>query len=421
MSAHNSSQELIPALSQSRRGDMACELLYVQKHVLGTKCSDSPPAARGIEIHELLATYINHLVATKRRTDLAVFDRLIQEVGEDASEALQRFRNNHVFEPDKIVATELYIALDEEFRPIEVGATRARKAAYEGTLDLVLLHSFSEAEIDDWKSYYQIVEADTFQTKLYPLLLMCLNPALETVQFTLEFIRYGASRCVEYSRSDLPGLMELAKKERERQKRLHQIVIAVQEANLKAFPGRHCSWCPLLLRKCPIAETNPYAQMTCEERLRLALWLQEAEKENTRILKELLVEKGPIRYADNNQKEYSARFVPVEKRFYPYRETLPILEQWQDEHPDDQTLLTNLTVSGLAALLKADKRQSLATELAGVADVRVDTELKIGPTAHENDAKTPRDRVRTHDRRNQQEGSDSPVVLRQAGQVEGSM
>jgi hypothetical protein len=58
-------------------------------------------------------------------------------------------------------------------------------AAYEGTLDLVMLDSFVEAEIDDWKSYYQIIEADTFQSKLYPLLLMCLNPSLEQVKFAL--------------------------------------------------------------------------------------------------------------------------------------------------------------------------------------------------------------------------------------------
>jgi hypothetical protein len=44
---------------------MARDTLYIQKHVLGATLGDSQPSARGIEIHELLATYINHLVATE--------------------------------------------------------------------------------------------------------------------------------------------------------------------------------------------------------------------------------------------------------------------------------------------------------------------------------------------------------------------
>jgi hypothetical protein len=102
----------IPPLSQSRRGDMACEALYVRKHVQCAKVADSEPAARGIEIHQILATYINHLVRTKRSTDLEAFDALMKQAGAEASEVLEKFRNNHVFDPEKIFATEVRIALD---------------------------------------------------------------------------------------------------------------------------------------------------------------------------------------------------------------------------------------------------------------------------------------------------------------------
>lgn len=57
-------------LSQSRHGDMACETLYVRKHVQRAKVADSEPAARGIEIHRVVAAYINHLVSTRRSTDV---------------------------------------------------------------------------------------------------------------------------------------------------------------------------------------------------------------------------------------------------------------------------------------------------------------------------------------------------------------
>src|SRR5260370_30161648 len=365
----------IPPLSQSRHGDMACETLYVRKHVQCPKVAESEPAARGIEIHEILATYINHLVRTRRPTDLEVFDALMKDASAEAREVLEKFRDNHAFEPEKILATELHIALDENFLPIEHSRDGGQMADYEGTLDLVMLHSLTEAEIDDWKSYFQVIDADTFQSKLYPLLLMCLNPSLERVKFVLEFVRYGVSRCVEYTRNDLPWLKELAQRERARQRKLHGLN---RSRRLKTSPGRHCTWCPLLLNGCPVAETNPYARMTAEGRLRFALWLQEAEKQNTKVLKDLMLKRGPIHYRDGNQTEHLAEFVPVAKKVYPYRDAVSILDEWLGTHPHEQGLRDKLTVSGLSSALKADKRAELLEKLAGVADVHFETQLRIG-------------------------------------------
>jgi len=354
---------------------MACETLYVQKHVQGARLGESEPAARGIEIHEVLASYLNHLVRVRRATDLEIFDTLMKGTGDEAREVLEKFRGNHAFDPEKILATELHIALDENFFPIDHSGNASQTAEYEGTLDLVMIHSFTEAEIDDWKSYYQVIDADTFQSKFYPLLLMCLNPSLERVKFVLEFVRYGASRSVEYTRKDLPWLKELAQRERARQRKLHGLI---RGRNLKTSPGRHCTWCPLLLNGCPVAETNPYARMTAERRLRFALWLQEAEKQNTKVLKDLMVKRGPIHYRDGNQTEHLAEFVPVEKKFYPYRDAVSILDEWFSAHAEEQGVRDKLTVSGLSSALKADKRAELLEKLAGVADVHFETELRIG-------------------------------------------
>jgi len=366
----------IPPVSQSRYGDMACEILYVSKHVQGIKFGESEPAARGIEIHRVVAAYINHLVNARRSTDLAVLDALMNGTSIEAQEVLEKFRDDHAFDPEKIFATELHIQLDQDFHPIE-DPDEERTAEYEGTLDLVMLHSLTEAEIDDWKSYYQIIDADTFQSKLYPLLLMCLNPSLERVKFVLEFVRYGASRCVEYTRKDLPWLKELAQRERARQRKLHELA-ASGERDLKVSPGRHCTWCPLLLNGCPVAKTNPYSRMTAEDRLRFALWLQEAEKHNTKVLKDLMVEHGSIRYRDGNEGEYLADFVPVEKKFYPYRDAVSILDEWFKTHPEERGLRDKLTISGLSSALKTEKRADLAQKLAGVVDLHVETELRIG-------------------------------------------
>jgi hypothetical protein len=186
---------------------------------------------------------------------------------------------------------------------------------------------------------------------------MCLNPSLERVKFVLEFVRYGISRSVEYTRRDLPWLKELAQRERERQKKLHELLTSGGR-DLTVSPGRHCTWCPLLLNGCPVAETNPYGQLTSEERLRLALWLQEAEKQNTRLLKELLVQHGPIYYRDDNKSEYVAGFVPTEKRFYPYEDGVSILDEWFRTHPDERGLREKLSISG--SLLRSRHRNVLS-------------------------------------------------------------
>ena len=131
------------------------------------------------------------------------------------------------------------------------------------------------------------------------------------------------------------------------------------------------------LKRLPGGSDEPLIA-NAEQRLRFALWLQEAEKQNTKVLKDLMVERGPIRYRDGNEGEYLADFVPVEKKFYPYRDAVSILDEWFKTHPDERGLRDKLTISGLSTALKAEKRTDLATQLGAVVDVRVETELRIG-------------------------------------------
>jgi hypothetical protein len=91
-----------------------------------------------------------------------------------------------------------------------------------------------------------------------------------------------------------------------------------------------------------------------------------------------MVEHGPIRYRDENEREYVAGFVPTEKRFYPYQDGVSILDEWFAIHPDERALREMLTISGLSSAIKAEKRTELAQKLAEIAEVRVETELRIG-------------------------------------------
>jgi hypothetical protein len=58
---HEAWASTIPPLSQSRQADMACQCLYIRKHVIGGPIAETGAAARGIEVHRILATYVNHL------------------------------------------------------------------------------------------------------------------------------------------------------------------------------------------------------------------------------------------------------------------------------------------------------------------------------------------------------------------------
>jgi hypothetical protein len=73
--------------------------------------------------------------------------------------------------------------------------------------------------------------------------------------------------------------------------------------------------------------------------------------------------------------------VPVEKRLYPHRDAVFTVDEWFRAHPEQECLQRKLTVSGISSSLMAEKRGELAEKLTSIADVHVDTELRIGREA----------------------------------------
>jgi hypothetical protein len=68
----------------------------------------------------------------------------------------------------------------------------------------------------------------------------------------------------------------------------------------------------------------------------------------------------------------------VARKFYPYRDVVSILDEWFKTHPEEQRLRDKLTISGLSSAIKAAKRAELAQRLAGVMDLHIETDLRIG-------------------------------------------
>lgn len=376
-----------PPLSQSRYQDMGCSLMYHSIHVRKMRI-ESEASRRGSDVHAVVARYMDHLNITRQKTDYKKLQELSEDSGEEAREILGTFLETWFCDPEKIYDTELYIALDEDFNVIEFHGQANREdprpegAAYEATLDLVIMDTDVDATIDDWKTFHQIVDAESFQSKLYPLMLFCLNPKLKTVTFILNFVRYGdATRSVSYTREDVPKLKKIAERERRRQVDLETKSVG----QLKATPGSHCIWCPILMTECPMKQINPFSNLTPEERVGFAIWMKSANKENNAHLKYFAAEKGPIPYRDANGVLYEAGFVKGEKVTFPLIGSVPILTKYLNGNPGDKKFVQNLNISGLATPLKAKKRGDLAGDMESVKETTTVTKFKIGQPGERED------------------------------------
>jgi len=380
-------QTAIPPLSQSRQADMACSLLYRARHVDHIEF-ETEAARRGIEIHRILAQYMDALRITKQQTDYKKMAELSADASPDEKEVLDRFTESTFYDHEKIYDTEMYVALDADFNLLDAHGRAKRDdprvpgVIYEGMMDLVIMESEIEATIIDFKSYFQIVDADTFQSRMYPLLLFILNPQIQSIKFVLSFVRYGdAQRDVAWTRDDVPRLKKMVEWERARQVRLH----SDDPEKMKPTPGRQCTWCPLLLSGCPVQKMNPYGNLDPADRVGFAVWINAAKKQNDQVIKDLVLENGPVEYLDANSVCYTAEFHRQDRRSYPVGVAFPILNQWFESHPGDRELAEKLTISGLSSPLKALKRAALKTCMEVVAKSKTITKLVIGRADEEAD------------------------------------
>ncbi len=354
----------VPPLSQSKQALMACPHLYLERVVNRVEEPENEYALRGTQIHRALATYINHLAQHGLAQDPQFLGDLMleEEMLPDTVAILEGLADKFVIDPAKVFDTELHLALDEGLNPIQPDdyeINRLLLPAYEGTLDYVQSESSKAVEIFDWKSFWQIVDPDTFQAKLYPLLLFKHYPGIEHVAFHLQFVRYGVRRTVEYTRGDVPKLEKIVSAERTRQLVMHSPCYSpgYNGSQEGARPGSHCCYCPKLLTGCPIASINPYTNQSPLDRARFGAWLDQAKKANDAVLKDHVNLVGPVRFKDDNGVEYEAAFKTVTEHSYPTK-CLEIVEK------NDPELAGKLTLSGLSKPLEAKKRAGLAEELS---------------------------------------------------------
>lgn len=371
----------IPPLSQSRQSLLACPASYVEQVIRKNRGPASEASARGTEIHSFLKRYTAVLCYMKAGHSDVAFDGQSKGMPPDALALIEPLRATFRIDPDKIVGAEHYIALGEDFEPVQnsVGGIVGAEKHYEMTLDLITLEDDRIAMIDDYKSNFKAFEADTFQAKLYSLGLLMLNRTLEKVTFRLHFVRWNRERTQTFTREDVPALQTEARQWREMQLRLHAVYDDAAGPTPIALPGSHCVYCPLLAQGCPI-EKNPYGGP--EGNLLNVLYFRQALKRAEEAVRAEADKTGPITVKDNLGTEYVAGWGIREKKKFSL-DALPALLAWCKAKRED--LLPKLSISGLSSLLKAKKRAALADAMANFCEVHTESVFRVGKAKEEED------------------------------------
>jgi hypothetical protein len=350
----------IPPLSQSRHERLACAASYVHSEVYGATSLDNPDSILGNEVHAILFNWANHnWMDRSKDTDQIHLERILLTASHEAQEIIRHFLDNFTLDFSKIVALEKYMLGGDDL---------------EGTPDVVQKLTAGHYRITDYKNYHQIIEAKTFQSKLYPVLVFLNYPDAKTVEFQIAFTRYGCTRTVSYTRQDMPALMELVQASRTRQLQMHE---NPQQYENEAVPGKVCIHCPLLrMRECPIEGRNPM-EMTPEDRLRWQEYLKRAAKANDAVLKDLAMHQD-IR-AESNGRQLKGGFVLKETKQYPAGPALVLLNEWKNTTDGKDDLIADLhfSRSALATKLKAKKRAILDQAMDDIAEVEQRTEFEI--------------------------------------------
>lgn len=351
----------VPRLSQSRHERMACPASYVYSEVYDYKSPANEDSELGNEVHAILFNWANHNWREEYAdTDQIHLERVLSCASHEAQEIVRHFLDDFTLDFSKVVALEKYLEGGDDL---------------EGTPDVIQQLSKGHYRITDWKNYHRIIEADTFQSKLYPLLVFLNYPDAKTVEFQFAFTRYGCVRSVAYSREDVPRLMELAQASRTRQIEMHTNPQAYEK---EAVPGKVCIYCPLLrMRECPIEGRNPM-EMDPSERLQWQEYLKRAAKANDAVLKEIAMH-GDIQAVSQSGTQLRGGFALKETKQYPAGPALVLLNDWKNTTNGEDDLIADLhfSRSSLASKLKAKKRAVLDQAMDDIAVIEQRTEFEI--------------------------------------------
>ena len=178
------------------------------------------------------------------------------------------------------------------------------------------------------------------------------------------------------------------------------------EKYLGARPGNHCAWCPKMSASiraqfaaqttgiapavdqstvCPLTKINPWVQQSPEDRVRYAVFMDQARKENATILREFVQANGPITITDANGQPYTAGYDLTTSEKFPVQDTVAMLEGWRNETGEDLLPKVYVGSTELKPLLKTKKRALLNDRMQAVTLPVTKTKWRIGKSDDEDE------------------------------------
>lgn len=225
-------------IRQSTLETSRCLFRFNEVHVLGHREPDSEASNRGNHFHALAKRYVDYLVPTKQEMDWSYADELANgDWDPDAIQIFKYWSRQRTFQPDTVFATEYKVRLGWDLLPCE-----DEKAVWSADMDLVEIFG-AAAQVTDYKSHWAAFNPHSIQSVLYPWLLFHLMPHLETITFTLEFVRWNIRRSRDYRRSHLPQMTHYLENQ------VARLVSAVQTNEWPASINAGCVYCRL---DCPL-------------------------------------------------------------------------------------------------------------------------------------------------------------------------
>jgi PD-(D/E)XK nuclease superfamily len=228
-------------IRQSSLETARCLFRFHKLHLLGFKDPESEFSTRGTKVHALARQYVEYLVATRQETDWTYAQDLAHQsdIGDEAADIFIGWAMRRVIDPARVFACEYQVRLGWNLLPCADD-----DAVFSADIDRLDIFA-NEAEIVDYKSHFQIFEPTTIQAVLYAWLIWKILPNLETVRFTLDFLRYGSSRTREFTRDQMEQLDTYVKNQ------VQRLIEAYKDDLWPATINSGCSWCHL---SCPLVE-----------------------------------------------------------------------------------------------------------------------------------------------------------------------
>jgi hypothetical protein len=356
------------------------------------------PLYAGGFLHDLADGYIKAIGEEGRQTDLEggmklfadrwlarheheEFKNIPEQEANQLLEAWTGFLENHVFDFETVVGSEMEVALTETWEPTD---WFAKDVFFRAKMDLVTLPD-DKPTITDFKSSYAVPGKDEAenspQLRRYVMALLSTPGKLgaaEEYRVVLDFIRPNVQREVILPRG-------VGMEERERTMAISDAMEKMIAKNSKdawpARPGNECGDCPLFANGCPaqnLAEPERGIQdpESAETQFARLIMLNEEAKRIRGALESYTANAGTVRGG-------GVEFGPKVTEDYEW--DVLTLREWANRNGISiEDIVRTRSRTDLEKLAKksADKSKAMA-ELLGIATIKRGTEYRIRKAAIE--------------------------------------